>query len=315
MQITLRKYQTDEDYWRLRDFLRRTLLANQLHEHSWHVARLDYTRWHIYPNVHSLKMEEVVSFWEKPDGSIVAAMLPDDGYGDAYLQVHPAMRSAELEEELIVAAQRLLSRSDTQGRNRIEIWADSRDALRQELLTRHGFHRLELPNSQAYHRWRCLDAPLPEAPIPPGYVLRPLGDGLELLERCYASGLAFHDNDLHTAVENRDDPAWYRSLQAAPLYRRDLDLVAVTPDGAIAAFCTVWFEDATRSAYIEPVACVPDHQHRGLAEALIVSGLRRVHQMGAVHAAAHTFQPEEHALFASVGFTEYDLHEPWVKEI
>jgi hypothetical protein len=32
---------------------------------------------------------------------------------------------------------------------------------------------------------------------------------------------------------------WYRDVQRAPLYRRDLDLVAVAPDGELAAFCTL----------------------------------------------------------------------------
>ncbi len=41
--------------------------------------------------------------------------------------------------------------------------------------------------------------------------------------------------------------------------RRDLDLVAIAPDGAVAAFCTIWFDDVTRSAYYEPVATVPTH--------------------------------------------------------
>ena len=45
-----------------------------------------------------------------------------------------------------------------------------------------------------------------EVTIAPGYTIRSLGDGLELLERCYASGLGFHEGDIKVAVENRDDP-------------------------------------------------------------------------------------------------------------
>jgi hypothetical protein len=108
--------------------------------------------------------------------------------------------------------------------------------LRQELVLKHGYQK----DGPAETQWRRdLDASLPEAPVPEGYTIRSLGDGLELLELCYASGLVFHEGDIQTAVENRDDPGWYRNIQATPLYRRDLDMVAVAPDGAVAGFSTI----------------------------------------------------------------------------
>lgn len=87
-----------------------------------------------------------------------------------------------------------------------------------------------------------METPIVPIATPDGYyTIRSLGDGLELFERCYASGLGFHAGDIQVAVDNRNDPAWYRNIQTAPLYRRDLDLVAIAPEGAIAAFCTIWF--------------------------------------------------------------------------
>ena len=83
-----------------------------------------------------------------------------------------------------------------------------------------------------------------------------MGDGLEMLERCYASGLGFHDDDIAIARNNRDRPGWYHHIQSAPLYRRDLDIVAVAADGSIGAFCTAWFDDVTR-AYSAPWEVMP----------------------------------------------------------
>lgn len=37
------------------------------------------------------------------------------------------------------------------------------------------------------------------------------------------------------------------------LYRSYLDIVAAAPGGEIAAFCTVWYHNVTRTGYIEPV--------------------------------------------------------------
>jgi len=108
---------------------------------------------------------------------------------------------------------------------------------------------------------------VPDVPAIPGYAIRPMEGGLELLERCYAAGLAFHGDDIAVARANRDDPSWYHHIQLAPTYRRDLDIVASASDGAVAAFCTAWFDDVSRTGYLEPVATVAAHRRRGLARA------------------------------------------------
>jgi predicted N-acetyltransferase YhbS len=126
--------------------------------------------------------------------------------------------------------------------------------------------------------------------------------------------LSFHDGDIKIAVENRTDPTWYRNVQTAPLYRRDLDLVAVAPDGAIAAFCTIWFDDVTRSAYYEPVASLPSHQRRGLGKAVMIEGLRRLQRMGATTSFVGGHSQAANALYGSVMGSDYELYEAWVKE-
>jgi mycothiol synthase len=140
-----------------------------------------------------------------------------------------------------------------------------------------------------------------------------LGDGLELLERCYASGLGFHEGDIRIAVENREDPTWYRNIQTAPSYRRDLDLVAIAPDGEIAAFCTVWFDDVTRSAIFEPVATVPRHQRRGLGKSVMTEGLRRLQRLGATLVFVSGYSPAANALYQSVIGPDHELYESWVR--
>ncbi len=107
---------------------------------------------------------------------------------------------------------------------------------------------------------------------------------------------------------------WYRNIQNAPLYRRDLDLIAVAPDGAIASFATIWFDDVTQSAYFEPVATVPEHRRRGLAKATITEGLKRLKRMGAAVAFVGGYSDRANALYASTMSPEYDLSEPWTKE-
>jgi mycothiol synthase len=310
VSLEFRPYQTEDDFWHMREFLRQVFLLNNRRESSWHVARLDYARWHTCLNCAHVCLEDVAYLWEQ-DGQIVAFLMPDGGPREAFLNVHPFLRTAELEEEMLAVAEEHLPEITPAGTRKLVVWAPEGDEQRHALLMRHGYTRESWPE----HQWRRqLDAPIEDAPVPPGYTIRSLGDGLELLERCYASGLGFHEGDIKFAVENRDDPTWYRNIQNAPLYRRDLDLVAVAPDGAIAAFCTIWFDDVTRSACFEPVATVPAHQRRGLGKALLTEGLRRLQRMGALTAFVGGYSQAANALYRSVMGPEHDLDEPWVKE-
>jgi GNAT superfamily N-acetyltransferase len=142
-----------------------------------------------------------------------------------------------------------------------------------------------------------------------------VGEGADLLERAYASGLAFHTDDILVAVRNREDVSWYRHIQGAPLYRRDLDLTVVAPDGAVASFCTIWYDDANRSAMFEPVATVPAYWKRGLGKAVMYEGLRRLKNMGALWAFVGSYSVPAGALYASAGFTDYELLEPWERDL
>lgn len=82
----------------------------------------------------------------------------------------------------------------------------------------------------------------------------------------------------------------------------------------MAAFCTIWFDDVTRSAYFEPVATVPAHRRRDLGKALLTEGLRRLQRMGATRAFVGGQSPAANALYRSVMGPKYELYEPWVKE-
>lgn len=310
MKVTYRPYQTEDDFWRMRAFLREVFLLNDRLERAWHVARLEYARWHTLINCAQLHLEDVAHLWEDEHG-LVAMLMPDGGFGEAHLLVHPRRAAPTLEEEMLAVAEERLPDLRPDGSRRLEVWSPQADTMRQELLARHGYRKGDWPE----HQWRRdLDGPIPSAPPAPGYTIRALGDGLELLERCYASGLGFHQGDLQIAADNRRDPTWYRNIQTAPLYRRDLDLVAVSSEGEIAAFCTIWFDDVTRTAYFEPVATVPAHQRKGLGKAVMTEGLRRLQRMGCTRAFVGGYSAAANALYRSVMGPEHELYEPWIKE-
>jgi predicted N-acetyltransferase YhbS len=60
---------------------------------------------------------------------------------------------------------------------------------------------------------------------------------------------------------------------------------------------------------------VPDHLRRGLGKAVMYEGLRRLKKKGAVMAYVGSYSVEAGALYASVGFTDYELCVAWSKEL
>ncbi len=311
MKLRMRAYEAP-DFWRVRAFLRDTFLLNGRREDNWQAYRFEYWVWHGIANLEQGPAEEKIFLWETPDGSL-AAVLNAEGRGNAYLQLHPEFRTAALEAEMISVAEERLWTVAKDGKDKVAVWAHEGNSLREGILESRGYR--VRPEVSMHDRWMSLEGYVPGPVVPAGYVVRPMGDGAELLERCYTSGLAFHPDDPNCAHENRADVTWYRNIQKAPLYRRDLDIVAVAPDGAVASFCTIWFDDVTLTAACEPVATSPAHQKKGLAKACIHEGLRRAREMGATLGFVGSGEEGAHRCYESAGFTDYMVSRQWVKEV
>jgi len=307
MKLTVREYKDENDFWRIRAFLRETFLLHDRMECNWHVARLDYWRGHLLLNCQEIdSLMGFIYVWETADDQIAAVLTTEDP-GNAFVQTHPAYCSPALEEDMITLAEEkyAIRRED---KNTLAVWADAQDTLRQGILIQRGYERGKWSETQ----WRRdLETFIPVAPVPEGYTIRSLGDESEIPARSWASWRGFHPDE---PDENYQGYNWYYNIQRCPLYRRDLDIVAVASTGEIASFSTFWYDDVTRSVYIEPVATVPEHLRRGLARATITEGLRRVQKMGATRAFVGGYEPGANALYASTLSPEHDEYQQWIKK-
>jgi GNAT superfamily N-acetyltransferase len=308
MKLMMRAYQTENDFWRIRDFLREVFLLNNRRMLCWPVFRWDYWRWHGIMNLGDGDLEKDVTLWETEKGQIAAVLNPEEP-GQVYLQIHPSFKSSELEEQMIDFAEEHLRSPSRKGGHAMWLWSDASDSQRQAILERRGFS----PIPQATeHQWRrSLDLPIPERPLRQGYLIRPLGDVSELPSRCWASWRAFHPNEPNEKYDQ--NCSWYQNVQAAPLYRHNLDLVAIAPTGEIAAFTTIWYEDVTQAAYFEPVGTVPEYQRQGLGSALLCEGMRRLKGVGASLVMTVGGTLHANALYQSVFSPDFDLSFPWEK--
>jgi GNAT superfamily N-acetyltransferase len=252
-------------------------------------------------NIFHLNLEEVVCLWET-DGQIVAMLNPDTP-GEAFFQVHPSYRRKEILCEMLEEAERRLPKQKEDGKKELLAWVNATDEIHKEILADCGYAR---------SKYLAECPPLCQARSPNrpqgGYTVR------GRRSRAARTQLAFRKVHPDEPDEKYQGWKWYRNVQRIPIYRRDLDIVAVASDGELAAFCTVWFDDITRTAVFEPVGTHPNHQKRGLGKAVMSEGLRRAQRLGATLATVSSYSTGAHALYESMGFTEFDLLEPWIKE-
>ena len=111
--------------------------------------------------------------------------------------------------------------------------------------------------------------------------------------------------------------AKHRAVMTSPTYRRDLDIVAVAPDGTIAAYCIVWLDSANAHGVFEPVGCRSSHQRQGLSREVLFEGMRRIKALGARTAsvASSPTSIAANRLYASAGFTLLDTNREWIKQL
>jgi len=129
---------------------------------------------------------------------------------------------------------------------------------------------------------RSLNEPIDKPQLPSGFFIRCLKGEMEAEAWVKLHRLAHGTENM--TVEYK------LAMMRTPSYEPDLDLVAVTTDGALAAYCVCFIsieENAltgVRIGYTDPIATHPDFQKRGLSKALILTGLYLLKERGMEYA-------------------------------
>lgn len=311
MTITSRPYAGEKDYQRVRELLIESYATTE-RIHNWWLDRWEVFRFSGRVSdelANSRRWEKDVRLWEADTEDsqgcpkLVGVVNPEEG-DDFFIQIHPHHR--HIEEEMLTWAEQhhRASRPAEAERWPLSTFLYEHDVERASLLTRRGYENL---GHSGYTRTSSLHKPIPQAQLPGGYVVRNICGAKDLKKRATVANSAFGHNK-HT-VET------IRVLQRAPTYRQDLDLVVVAPDGTFAAYCVIWFGEANRMGWFEPVGTHPAHRRRGLARAMMCEGLRRLKALGATvaHVGCGTGRGPNR-LYESVGFTDLEREYHWRKE-
>jgi len=295
MPITTRSYADTADYEQMRALLR-TIVARRGVPTYCTVGDLDWWR---FTDEDSNAVQQAQLWLDGDD--VVAIAWPGGTQVD--LLTHPEHRA--LENEMLQWAEQ----GHVQGSDANEpfaAWGLEHDHARTTVLQQRGYTRTD-----KHFVWRAqqLDDGLPAATLPSGFTIRHVAGEDDLEQRVEVHRAAF--------APSRMTAAKHRAVMAAPTYRSDLDLIAVAPDGRFAAYCIVWLDEANRVGVFEPVGCHPDFQRRGLAKAVMMEGLRRLHALGATTACVLNWYDKvaPAKLYDQLGFRELDRNYQWQKQV
>ncbi|MBN9391840.1 MAG: GNAT family N-acetyltransferase [Chloroflexi bacterium] len=187
------------------------------------------------------------------------------------------------------------------------------DAAKVDLLSRNGFYKHDW---QTTHFEKSLDVAVPHPVFPPGFSIRNVSTSDEYVEIHRA---AFDSTTMSTR--------WREQVERWSLYQPDLNVVAVAPDGNVAAFCSGWIGQESRdklyqkhpwgfTGQIEPMGVHPDYRKQGLGRVVLEETFRRMRAYGIEKVIVETdnFRDSAQGLYRAVGFEEKYLIYKYCRE-
>lgn len=294
-----RNYLGEQDLLEMRGFL----MEARSQTDDWHYPHVGEMQFAFFMVLCHLDPHQHVRLWHDHHGKLIGyAIFGEDPSID--WQVAPEAEWTGVESEALAWAQALLE--DLRGRNPGPSWgarmvAGSRhdNAQRISFLERNGF-RFGGEFAEV-NMLRSLRDPIPESVVPDGYIVRGLAGQSEITLRAAAQREVWRP----WTVGNASDEDYARFM-TLPGYDREVDVVAVTPDGGIAAYVNGWLDPVNRIGDLGPVGALPAYRRLGLTRAVLLECLRRMRDRGMDRACVSTTEGNNaaQALYRSIGFTE-----------
>jgi len=291
-----RLYETEHDLQQMH----RLLMEARSRTDDWHYWHVGESAFGFFMVACHLDPREHIRLWHDDDGKLVGyAVLGEDPSFD--WQVLPEYEWSGIETEAMAWAETRLAELRKRDAKRwsgsILAGARQDNAERIAFLEQHGFRRGEYAE---VNMLRSLDEPIPEPALPIGCQVRAVtADAGEISDRAAAQREVWHP----WTVGNVSDDDYARFMRL-PDYHRDLDVVAVTPDGVIAAYVNGWIDPVNRIGDFGPVGARPAYRRQGLTSAVLLEGLRRMKARGMDRVCVSTGVSNAPALrlYESVGF-------------
>jgi len=222
--------------------------------------------------------------WQDEHGSMQAFAFVDP-YNNLLFECADAGQFSALFYEAVEKGMDFLRKTQGHVTPRPTLDASCRSDDRQRLtcLTNEGF---AAETYQSVMLRRGLDEPIPAPHLPHGFSIRPLAGKSELEEYVALHQVVFGTEQMTMEIR--------QAIMDSPEYDGSLDLVAISPQGKLAALCVcqIFKEEneitGEKVGWTDPVGVQPDFQGKGLGQALMLRGLQLLKDRGMQQAALGT---------------------------
>ncbi len=296
MKLTSRFYESEQDLRQMQQLL----MEARSRTDDWrymHIGELTFRFFMVFCH---LDPQKHVRLWHDVKGRLVGyAILGEDPSFD--WQVMPEYEWSGIESEALTWAETYLTelrkRVAAQWDGNLVSWARQDNGMRRMFLGQHGFRYSG--KFAEVNLLRVLNDSIPESDVPPGYQVCSMSETAAIPKRAAA-----HRAVWQPWTDGNISDEQYKCFMQQPVYQRDLDVVAVAADGAIAAFAIGWIDPLNRIGEVGEVGTVSVHRRQGLMRSVLLEVLRRLHARGMERACVSTGVSNIPAirLYESVGF-------------
>ena len=303
---TSRLYETEHDLRQMQGML---MEARSLTD-DWHYAHVGDLLFQFFMVACHLNPQEHIRLWHA-DGKLVGyAVLGEDPSLD--WQVLPEYEWCGIETEAMAWAEtrlaKLRKRDAQQWGGHFVSGARQDNAKRIAFLEQHGFR----PGGEfsEVNMLCLLSGPIPEGVAPAGCQVRTVAEANEIPNRAAAQREVWHPWTVGNVSD--DNYAYFMRL---PGYHRDLDVVAVVPEGVNAAYVNGWIDEVNQIGDFGPLGARPAYRRQGFTRAVLLECMRRMKALGMNRVSVSTGVSNGPAirLYESVGFRIVNKYLEYVK--
>jgi mycothiol synthase len=274
--LTVRPYEGEQDLQPIADMLNACEAVDQHDEGtSAQELRSEFTSPGFDPG-------RDIRLWQQADGKLVGfgqLWMPTSAEnvdGFLWMKVHPDARGIGLEDDIFAWGEEQIREVGRERGASMVLRSGTRDTDQDRiaLYERHGM-------SVARYFWRMgrsLQDPIPEPQFPEGYTLSYVRGPEDVEAWIAAFNQSFIDHYNHHDMTAEDR----LHRMAEPYYVAEQDLIALAPDGTVAAFCvcTINPMENERSGRVEGwiniLGTRRGHRKIGLGRAMLYAGLHRL---------------------------------------
>lgn len=290
--IKIRRYSLLADFDKVSCFIDKNYDSDTLNSY---LLRPFFEYAHTHPAFNH-KLTHRFGLWED-DGKLVGVTCYEMDLGGCYISVKEGYEN--LFQEIVDYSEDELAKA-IDNKRKLGVWITDKERQKSKILQEKGYKKVysEPVNIFTY------DKEFLEVKLPEGFSIISLEDenDFKKINDCLWKGF-------NHGPEPDDDLDCRMLMQSGPNFSKELTTIIKAPNGDYACFAGMWFNEANKYAYLEPLATTPEYRKMGLATIALTEGMKKTKLLGAKYCFGGMFD-----YYKKIGFETICYREKWEKE-